>query len=986
MSTLDVLQSGEALTNKRNSRELFYWLKITGVPYYFFAVYNPTSTRFGSAAWTLPAGYTAVGGMDLPDCDLQQSLNDIIGGVATAERMRLTLTDFRAFDAHGEYKFLSRLFSPGIATSTPGGYFELKSDIPASMTTGGTVTLRASVRPDNGFYAVGAETLELSGWTGPTLGVSDGTIVGGRNRFPCCATYPPIPYHRVVRNETDGAAIGKNILVTPYGTPFTMIGRTAAFYIGAMGPNGQPLPEAQGLMRMVGRISGVDFGDVGAGGGGGATYQIELTSLVDDLEGAVAAPGLGIARIKDDQILLPASANSIARGGDTWLSCMLTISATFGDKSARQFPVVLDGSDVPDGNYTLELLLRKINDAFGALFATGWDPNLHAATITGDDGLLHVAIDAASAITGINAPLTSGPALKFTLTSGVSSFLAALGFHVDPYDGIKVELDQELPVFSSDPNIKSILRGVAEKPAPNVFIPGTAADYSDPSRFAIKGQDGSTSQYFFTDQGDGRAFVQLGDGTVMNLTAVDSTGGAHLTVGERWRWSQGTRQLINEESPETFYYVGWGSRATVRQVVVAGDRNADTDAGLLVGRFLASHDEASALDDLNYYPEGVGLGWNQILDGDSVRAIASYGRSYPREIVVDSSTKLFDILMPIIKAYGLGMAWDPELAKVSFRPLRTPAAPGAHAIMFSESNRADEKDRTSQHIDQANVRTSWTLNWGWDMVEKKFVAPPITLIDNIVQSAGAYQKDEKFEDKTLWYKADLDGIEYLNSLVFSRDYLYQQPWMKCDRTVNCAVLTLAPGSYHQIIDNTLINPFTGRLGITASDGLYALVMSVSANPYNMKSGKVTVLINRTRKSGLYRSWSPCGLVDYAAAGHGYATGTGVLTMARQYSSHATNKDGWDFVVGDTVRMLARHAVNGAFVYDQTTTVLAVAADGSTVTVASGLPAVADGTEILLVLRDYANATTARKAAVAFQGDSTTMIIESVAGAELHRWG
>jgi hypothetical protein len=163
-------------------------------------------------------------------------------------------------------------------------------------------------------------------------------------------------------------------------------------------------------------------------------------------------------------------------------------------------------------------------------------------------------------------------------------------------------------------------------------------------------------------------------------------------------------------------------------------------------------------------------------------------------------------------------------------------------------------------------------------------------------------------------------------------------------------------------------------------------MSVSGNPYNGKAGKVTFLINRTRKSGLYRSWSPSGLVDYAAAGHGYNTGTGVLTMKRQYSSHATNKDGWDFRVADTVRIIARHAVNGALAYDETTTVAAVAVDGATVTVGAGLPAIPDGTEVLLVLQDYANATAARQAAVAFQGDSLTMVIESVAGTELHRWG
>jgi hypothetical protein len=295
-------------------------------------------------------------------------------------------------------------------------------------------------------------------------------------------------------------------------------------------------------------------------------------------------------------------------------------------------------------------------------------------------------------------------------------------------------------------------------------------------------------------------------------------------------------------------------------------------------------------------------------------------------------------------------------------------------------------DRTAQHIDQANVRTSWTLDWGWDMVEKKFVAPSITLVDNVVQSSGSYQKDEKIEDKTLWCKAGIDGIEYLNSLIFSRDYLYQQPWLKCDRTANCMALTLAPGSYHQIVDNTLVNPFTGRLGITEADGLYALIMSVRGNPYDGTAGKVTFLINRTRKSGLYRSWSPSGLVDYDAAGHGYDAGTGVVTMARQYSSHATNHDGWDFRAGDAVRLISRHAVNGALTYDQTTTVAAAAVDGATVTVDAGLPAVPDGTELLLVIMDYASATAARQATVAFQGDSTAMLIESVAGAELHRWG
>ena len=88
MSVVTDLQTGHGL-------DLFYCLKITGLPYYIFAVTDPTdAVRFGGAALALPAGYTAVGGMDLPDESIEQSLTDIIGGIASAEEIKLKLIDF----------------------------------------------------------------------------------------------------------------------------------------------------------------------------------------------------------------------------------------------------------------------------------------------------------------------------------------------------------------------------------------------------------------------------------------------------------------------------------------------------------------------------------------------------------------------------------------------------------------------------------------------------------------------------------------------------------------------------------------------------------------------------------------------------------------------------------------------------------------------------------------------------------------------------
>jgi hypothetical protein len=968
MSVVSRLQSG-------TGQHLFYVLKITGLPYVFCSVHNPYSAaKFGASALALPAGYTAVGGMDLPNDTLTQEITDIVGGVASAERIKLKLIDFQASDAGGQYQVLARLFSPGIATSTPGGYFELMSDIPASMGAGGAVSLRSgTVTPADGYYTVGKETLRLESFGAPVAGISTGVIVGDRNRFPCSSVYPVIPSHRVVRNETDGGALGRNILVTPCSAPFSMVGRSAAFYIGALDSNGAPLPEAEWQLRLLGRVKSV-------GDAGGITYEIEIESVIDDLGGALVAPGLGIARIADDQIFLPAG-TMLRDGRNPMLECELHLGNT-GGSQFRRVPIQIDDTGVVDSRYTLEDLIRRVNAAIAAkvsFFGGSFAAIPHCTTDAGDDGLLHVVFWAYRYTDAVSFTMLRFRGDSFT------GFLDALGFPRSETGTIDVELSELLPVVSTDPLIKGIARAVAPRPAPSVFIPVAQSSFVGPSRFEVSGMDGSTSQNFFTNQGDGRAFVQLGDGPVVKINAIDTTDGPlKLTTGPRWRQMMGRNQTVDDSTPPPFYYAGINEKAAVRQVILAGNRDEETDAGLLVGRLLASHDEGSAIDDLNHYPDGVGLGWNRVLDGDSVRAISSYGRSWPREYVITSQTKMDEILPAMLKVYGLAVVWDPETARVVFRPLRFPTAANAHNIPLSDSNRTKVDDETARVIDASNVRTSWLLKWGWDWVEEKFVGTDINIIDNTVASTGIAEKPEKIEDKTIWIRENDDAFKYLGEL-FARGFLYQQPWLRCSRTLGRFGLTLAPGTYHLIVDRNLVNPFTGRRGVTAADRLYGMLISVSGNPASPDKGTCTFLLNQYRKSGLFRSWAPCGLVDYDAADHGYDAGTGVVTMARRYSSHATFHDGYDFRAGDFVRLMAWNVSETALAYDENTTIVAVATDGSTITVASGLPAIADDVEVLVVLREYVNATAARIEEVAFQGDGEAMVIEGTPGAELHRW-
>ena len=81
----------------QQSLDAFFYLRISGLPYYFFATIDPSSSRYGSFAWPSPTSYPDGwnrGGLMLPDDSIEQKLSDLIGGIATPGRVRLSVTDF----------------------------------------------------------------------------------------------------------------------------------------------------------------------------------------------------------------------------------------------------------------------------------------------------------------------------------------------------------------------------------------------------------------------------------------------------------------------------------------------------------------------------------------------------------------------------------------------------------------------------------------------------------------------------------------------------------------------------------------------------------------------------------------------------------------------------------------------------------------------------------------------------------------------------
>lgn len=987
-TTADFLASDEG-------GDFFYVLRITGIDVWFCSVIDPTDPKYGTSAYSFSTT-TVVPGMMLPKSSLNQSLPDVIGGVATAERITVELTDFQYTNPVTglSYPFLGRLFSPGVAVNQ-GTVYELASDIPAYAGAGAAVKLRISwtgVVPPTGYYAVGGETIQMGFFSSPDAnGLCTGSIQA-RNVFPCSTVFPPIPTHRIVKNEVQTNALGRNILVTPFDTPFTMLGRTAALYVGHMvgGIDGVPCLQSELMLRTVGRIR--SFSPYSANNG---SFSIEIESVVADLAGAKAATGLGSARILPDQIVLPLVTGPTGTS-DFWRRIQIGVGSADGSSRTSAL-FAIDATGITDSIYTIPDILSRINANLAATHV-GYlnSPQVAIRNVDGTDRVFFSVYD--------DRTLDRGDSRAYSI--GPSGLMWALGFEGASTEFLYFSKDDEQGRTGL-----THMTLVATKPVASVFLP--AAVYTAMSvKFAIRGLDGSSSQYFFTDQANGQAgiaYVQFGDGAVVKIESYTSdAGGDWLTTSNRQDLQfQPSAAAIASRDPAgnmpgealaPYYYVTKSDVATVKQVIVSGNENDDVDPGIFVSQLLASYSFGYTIDDTNYFSEGVGLSWRGIMDVDSFLLISAMGTNYPRIAVIDSDTKLMDIIGPILKEYGAAIVWDPSTALVTMRTLRIPGPAGANAVVFSDSNKATVSDITTSTSDTTNIRTGWTLKWGWDITQKQFTSVTPTIIDNAVLSAGVVEKTETIEDKTLAAGPALDGLLFLSEMIFVRSDVYRQEWRRCRRTMSRVGMTLAPGSFHQVIDvvydevdgvtiiGGMTNPFTGMPGITAADQVYALLMSVEAN---LATGSCTIeyLMSRQGLSSQSHAWAPTGLVDYNATGRGYDNATGIVTMARRYSSSVANKDGDAFRVGDIVRLTSWDNSSTATLYlTGFGTVTAVATDGSTMTIDAGLGAIPVGVEAIVILTNYASQSTARRAEVTFQGNAATGIIGTIPGARNNKWG
>ncbi len=920
----------------------FYYLKITGLPYYFFSTIDPTSTSYGSAAWTLSTGYTAVRGLHLPKTQFDQSLKDLIGGIASAERVTLDATDFDVTDSSGKYRFFQRLLAPGRFTSNTSAVFgDITQDIEPNAT--GEILI---VNPRGGAFVadtdtyVGGETMGTTTVT-PGGGIVQQIYVSERNKYPCNANYPPCPFYRISTNATgayDAIAAG----MVSQGGPITFIGRSAALYIGHLKPDGRPEPETSSLCRIIGHIKGVTSGkDPGI-------YSIEIESIMADLSTAKVAPLLAHATLKGGYYLPTAEDATLSFGisSATPDQATITIATGFYEDSYQLRGAI---------NSAIRAFM-PLNDGFDDFYFSvspsdeeGWKLTVTSADLTGDIGV--------TAWWG--RPSGWRPAGAAGPVRGKEGLLRAMGFKT-----------AQSGVMPSETN--AVLQFTADSKPAIVYVPG---DRSAVEMFLKAGPDANGNR-FFTSQGDESAlgFVRFGNGRLGKITASSTSS---ITVSGLTGSTPG--RLTGYDFSDDALYLTADDSLDVDQVIHLALTHTTTPETMFA-RLLCSKGY-SADAEYNVYPVGAGLGLDDVIDKDSFRNLTSVGGF--AVIDIDSQTKFMDLWTGYSKERGLWLVWDPETESITVRQLQLPNFASANTFTFSESNRSHENDRSEVVVDYANLRMSWTFKYGWDPIGKKFTAPEITVNDPFAMQA--YQqanRTEVIEDR-LVPAGTLGNISEIIGSFASRLPFTQQPWAKITRTVNKTGLLLSPGRYHKIIDNTIASPFTGIMGITTTDELYGFLYSVRSN---LSDGSVTVtfLLDQTTDQTTLRPWSPTGLLSFASGSNGYVSATGVCTMDNRFVSSTAGGvfDGLDFLVGDKVALISYDGNSTA----KLGTVTAVSAQGDTVTITAGLGSVSSSIETIMVLQDWASATTVRRTGasrVAFQGDGDTLLIDGTD--RLHKW-
>jgi hypothetical protein len=980
--------------------DLFYELRLSGLPYRVYESINPYASSW-PVPWTLPAGVTAIPGLMTPDDQMEQSMEDILGGVCTPERIRLELVDHDYGDATSGimYKFFGRLFATGrVFNDTSVKYGFLSEDV---FPTSTTVKVRSHQTFDaSGVLHIGGEAIAYSS-VSKASNVSTFTI-SARNQYPAytsadgARTFPPTPYYRSWDGSAASEVPTRETMVAT--VPYTIVGRIACLYVGHRlpgNPAGWPEAESQRLCMLIGRIQSVNYK--------AGKWVIELESVSSDLEQSLAAPDLPQAKLVP-QIHTPdaewrsfwiyatrldASGNwGIAMSGGEPIREKITIDDTvltdsgFGTAAERLCGSVMGKIALLGFTNPIRKLIRNVRVAPGTDGGRiVFEGNVSdAAGLDGDERIM-----VTHAASGAVGALAKGQV-------NYRSLLVVMGFPASTRFFTSVDGD----TTAAGEHLFSI---AAERAPPTVFVPSDS-DATCTLQLAANDATNPSPGYRF-DTGPGaydKAYVRFGDGQVFYLTGkAAGTITVHNAAGALYWFDAG---LAAAHGGTMAYYVPQGQAATVEQIIVHPDPTGVSgvlpDSAAAIWRLLCSTWQSSVNDgEYQWFNvTGVGLGWNTIVDKASFRRGIDDVGGFGRLCIVDSRTKWMDLFRPAARENHAHLLWDPETEYFTIRKLHLPTSAEAVTLQFTESNRPEWDNWTDGQEDKTMLRTGWTLKYGYSFYSKKYMTE-IHQLDPFARAQfQAASKVETIEDPTLPVGLDGPAAEIFGRLI-ARSVFHRYPWRRYRRRVNLRGMLLAPGSVHKIVDATIHNPYTGVMGITSGDNIYGILVKVSRYPKTC-TADIEFIVAGFDTSNV-RPWSPCGLIDsdvVAEVGgggdpptyYGYAPTSKTIYFDRWYTnnSNAAYYDGIDLLAGDPIIMMTRDNDGAPTVYSGT--VATVAADGRSCTLTTdptagaGISTGAGGLfpHWIVILQTYSAQTAVRQSGVSFMGAAASGLIESTA--------
>ncbi len=384
---------------------------------------------------------------------------------------------------------------------------------------------------------------------------------------------------------------------------------------------------------------------------------------------------------------------------------------------------------------------------------------------------------------------------------------------------------------------------------------------------------------------------------------------------------------------------------------------------------------------------GVGLP-SSLVDIDSFRTLrsreaATLGRRY----IFRGPVAFMDLVDEELRFLGARLTMRSGRMTVSSPTL--PTAPGrtrslstANLVPTLDASNNGSTDRPTHDRGSSMVVNAASVEVDYDVITGKYLPPTIEL--SIASSLGETGTVGKIELRSRGVTRARMGEAPLRqaiaSVIASAWARYAREAQIVTRGINWSLRRLTAGDQVLLTEQSVPSMYTGLLGLTAAP---AEVLRASFD-YESRQGEVELYLyplGSTAQGGYTMTdIADSAVLDVAAAGKGYDSGTLTLTIAAERAPTVAGAR-VPFVAGDAIVVRNLDPADPTAPQQWSTTVVSVSQTAGTIVIDSALTGflTTAGVRYCVEPAAYSSCSTAQKAAMTFLSDADTLAIAATAG-------